>query len=211
MRASVSAKRILESRDQHDIERIGPVPVDPSWQARTPGAFGVSQFQVDWDHHVVTCPQGEHSITWHQGKDAKDEWVVQVWFALPACQACPLRVRCTTARATGRSMTLRFPQEAMSCCKRRGRANRRPTSMRCIARVAEWKARSPTRRATRACGERAMSGSARHISSTSSRRWRPISSASSAGSTGPACQNADLALCRSRCRVHSSPTVSPSC
>ena len=107
----ISAKRILASRDHHHVDLIGPVHVDPSWQARTPGAFDVSQFHIDWDHHVVTCPQGEHSSAWHQGKDAKGESVVSVWFAPLTCQACPLRAHCTKARATGRSMTVRFPQE----------------------------------------------------------------------------------------------------
>jgi transposase len=59
----------------------------------------------------VTCPQDEHSSAWHHGKDAKGESVVTVWFAKSTCQACPLRVRCTKAQATGRSMTLRFPRE----------------------------------------------------------------------------------------------------
>jgi transposase len=107
----ISAKRILESRDTHDLDLIGPVHVDPSWQAHTLGAFAVSQFRIDWDHQSVTCPQGEHSIAWHHGKDAKGEAVVHVWFAQPTCQACPLRAQCTTAQATGRSMTVRLPQE----------------------------------------------------------------------------------------------------
>lgn len=107
----ISAKRILESRDQFAIDLIGPVHVDPSWQARTPDAFDVAQFQVDWERQVVTCPQGEQSMSWHLGKDTKGESVVQVWFAQLTCQACPLRQRCTTAQATGRSMTLRFPPE----------------------------------------------------------------------------------------------------
>lgn len=107
----ISAKRILESRDMHDVDLIGPVHVDPSWQAHTPGAFDVSQFHIDWDHPVVTCPQGEHSVAWHHGKDAKGESVVTIWFAKPTCQACPLRMRCTKARVTGRSMTIRFPRE----------------------------------------------------------------------------------------------------
>jgi transposase len=107
----ISAKRILESRDTHAIELVGPVHVDPSWQAHTPGAFDVSQFAIDWERHTVTCPQGEHSIAWHPGKDAKGESVVTVWFARSTCQACPLRARCTKAQATGRSMTVRFPPE----------------------------------------------------------------------------------------------------
>jgi transposase len=107
----ISAKRILESRDQYAIDLVGPVHVDPSWQSRTPDAFDVSQFRVDWEQQVVTCPQGAQSSSWHRGKDAKGESVVQVWFAQQTCQACPLRRRCTTAQVTGRSMTLRFPPE----------------------------------------------------------------------------------------------------
>ena len=107
----ISAKRILQSRDRHAIELIGPVHVDPSWQAHTPGAFDVSHFLIDWEHRVVTCPQREQSIAWYLGKDAKGESVVTVWFAQSTCQACPLRAQCTKAQATGRSMTVRFPPE----------------------------------------------------------------------------------------------------
>lgn len=107
----ISAKRILHSRDRHAIDLLGPVHVDPSWQAHTPGALDVSQFQIDWQGHQVTCPQGQRSIAWSRAKDAKGESVVQVFFAKQTCHACSVRERCTTARSTGRSMTLRFPQE----------------------------------------------------------------------------------------------------
>ena len=107
----ISAKRILESRDQQNIELIGPVHVDPSWQAHTPGALDVSQFAVDWKRQVVTCPQGEQSVAWHHGQDAKGESVVTIWFARSTCQVCPLRAKCTRAQATGRSMTIRYPPE----------------------------------------------------------------------------------------------------
>jgi transposase len=107
----VSAKRILHSREAHGIELMGPVHIDPSWQARTPGAVEISQFAIDWLQEQVTCPQGQHSVSWHRSKDAKGESIVQVIFAQETCQACALRSRCTDARSTGRSMTLRFPQE----------------------------------------------------------------------------------------------------
>jgi transposase len=107
----ISAKRILHSRDAHAIDLIGPVHTDPSWQARTPGALDVSQFTVDWQHERVTCPEGQTSVGWHPAKDAKGESVVQVLFAKAVCHACPVRSTCTDAQATGRSMTLRFPQE----------------------------------------------------------------------------------------------------
>ncbi len=106
----MSAKRILHSRDTYAIDLIGPVHIDPSWQARTPGALDISQFAIDWLREQVTCPQGQRSVSWHRSKDAKGESIVQVFFAQPVCQACPLRHACTDARSTGRSMTLRFPQ-----------------------------------------------------------------------------------------------------
>jgi transposase len=35
----ISAKRILHRRETHGIDLMGPVHVDPSWKARTPGAL----------------------------------------------------------------------------------------------------------------------------------------------------------------------------
>jgi transposase len=107
----VSAKRILHSYDQHQIELVGPVHNDPSWQAKSEGAYDVSVFNVNWEAQVVTCPQGQQSITWNLGQDAKGESIVQVLFAKSTCDVCPARSRCTTARKTGRSMSLRYPRE----------------------------------------------------------------------------------------------------
>jgi|SRR5664279_1242287 len=107
----ISAKRILHSRDFHNVDLVGPVHNDPSWQARTAGALDVSQFQIDWQRQQVTCPQAQHSTGWYLAQDAKGESVVQVLFDKLTCQACSVRSQCTTARTTGRSMTLRYPQE----------------------------------------------------------------------------------------------------
>ena len=107
----VSAKRILHSRDTHAIDLIGPVHNDPSWQARTPGAIEVSQFHIDWERQQVTCPQGQQNSAWYVGQDAKGESIVQILFAKHTCQACPVRERCTDARSSGRSMTVRYPPE----------------------------------------------------------------------------------------------------
>lgn len=107
----VSAKRILHSRDVHAIDLIGPVHNDPSWQARTPSALDVSQFHFDWEHQQVTCPQGQQKSAWYPGKDAQGESIVLILFAKHTCQACPVRGRCTDARTTGRSMTVRSPRE----------------------------------------------------------------------------------------------------
>jgi transposase len=107
----VSAKRILHSRDQHQIELVGPVHIDPSWQAKTEMAYDVSAFVIHWKAKQVICPTGQPSSSWNLSQDAKGESVVQVLFAKQTCAGCAARSRCTTARKTGRSMTLRYPPE----------------------------------------------------------------------------------------------------
>jgi transposase len=97
----ISAKRILQSKENYAIDLIGPVHSDPSWQARTPGALDVEQFHIDWQHQRVTCPQGQQSSAWYLNQDAKGESIVQIFFPKQICQACPVRDKCTDATSDG--------------------------------------------------------------------------------------------------------------
>jgi Transposase DDE domain len=107
----ISAKRILHSREAQAIELVGPCMSIPAGRrARLARSMSPSSV-LTAKHERVTCPQGQRSVGWHPAKDAKGESVVQALFAKAVCQACPLRSACTGAQATGRSMTLRFPQE----------------------------------------------------------------------------------------------------
>ena len=65
----ISAKRILQSRDQHAIELVGPVHVDPSWQAHTPGAFDVSSLphRLGGPRRDVSAGQAEHRLVSREG------------------------------------------------------------------------------------------------------------------------------------------------
>ena len=103
----ISAKLILESREKHGIDLIGPVHVDPSWQARTPGAYDASQFQVDWEAHSATCPQGQQSTGWYVQKDSQEEPIVRIVFDPKTCLVCPVRPHCSKAQKTGRTLVLR--------------------------------------------------------------------------------------------------------
>jgi transposase len=107
----MSAKRIIHSHEQHAVDLVGPIHIDPSWQARTEGGFDLSCFEIDWDQEVIRCPEGQHSKQWSLAKDAQGESIVQVLFAAQTCQSCPERGRCTRAKTSGRSLTLRYPRE----------------------------------------------------------------------------------------------------
>ena len=56
--AYLSSGVLASSRSQHQVEMIGPMRVDKSWQAQDLEAFDLAQFAVDWDAQQVTCPQG---------------------------------------------------------------------------------------------------------------------------------------------------------
>lgn len=103
----VSAKLILESQEKHGIDLIGPVHVDPSWQAHTSEAFDASQFQVDWEAHTATCPRDHRSTGWHPQKDSQQEPVVQIVFDAKTCLACSSRSLCSKAKNSGRTLVLR--------------------------------------------------------------------------------------------------------
>ena len=55
------AQVLVESQRTYGVTLIGPVADDPSWQARTGTGFDKSQFLVDWERQVVTCPMGKQS------------------------------------------------------------------------------------------------------------------------------------------------------
>lgn len=103
----VSAKLILDSQEKHGIDLVGPVHVDPSWQAHTPGAYDASRFQIDWEARSATCPQGRQSIGWYPQKDSQEEPVIQIVFDPKPCLACSSRSHCTKAQNTGRTLILR--------------------------------------------------------------------------------------------------------
>jgi transposase len=107
----MSAKRIIESRDAYQIDLIGPVHSDPSWQARDPDAYDASVFTIDWQNQQATCPQGKTSRDWNITVDAVGESVVQIIFDKQTCAPCKHRHLCTRAKRSGRSMTLRYPPE----------------------------------------------------------------------------------------------------
>ena len=103
----VSAKLILQSQEKLGIDLIGPVHVDPSWQAHTLGAYDASQFQIDWEALSATCPQGYRSVSGSRQKDSQAEPIVRIVFDAKTCFACPARPQCSHAKHSGRILVLR--------------------------------------------------------------------------------------------------------
>jgi transposase len=92
--AYVDADQLVASERDHGVALVGPTPKDQQWQARTPGAFTIQDFRLDWDRRVAICPAGHTGQSWtadhNQGRT-----VMRIRFSTTDCKPCPLKPRCT--------------------------------------------------------------------------------------------------------------------
>jgi len=102
-----SADLLLAARAR-GITLVGPLLADTSPQARS-GGYTAEAFSIDWDNQQVTCPEGKSSASWSPCTQRGTEAIV-VRFAAADCGGCPVRDRCTTAKRSGRQLSLR-PRE----------------------------------------------------------------------------------------------------
>jgi transposase len=98
---------LVASQRKHRIDLIGPMYHDRRWQAKTPDGCDLARFQIDWEACVVTCPAGQRSTVWSTSRTARQPSQIHVRFAPTVCAACPVRARCTRAKAGPRHLTLR--------------------------------------------------------------------------------------------------------
>jgi transposase len=96
---------LLHSAQQHQIDLVGPIVGNTTWQAREGKGFGAADFPVDWEGCSVTCPNGKQSCRWRE-TEADGRPVIKVFFDAEDCRECPDRAHCTQSTTTGRSLTL---------------------------------------------------------------------------------------------------------
>jgi len=115
------AQNLVSSRSEHDIDLVGPVQLDSSWQARAKQGYDITCFAVDWQAQVVTCPQGKRSQSWRPGKGDGGQDVIWVRFNRHDCSHCAQRDRCTKAKTAPRTLTLRprLQHEALQAARQR--------------------------------------------------------------------------------------------
>ena len=95
-RGYVNTNVLINSRDKHSVEVIGPIKMDTTWQTQAGKGFGVSSFIIDWEQRKVTCPQGQVSKVWSDNHvDKAGHPLIYVRFAKSSCQTCLMRTDCT--------------------------------------------------------------------------------------------------------------------
>jgi len=110
----VDAELIVQSRQDFNIELMGPVRPDVSWQAQHEQAYDISQFTIDWKGKCATCPQGKQSSSWTPYLDPWENEVIRVKWRHKDCGPCDHRSWCTTAKTAPRHMTIRPEPQHMA-------------------------------------------------------------------------------------------------
>jgi transposase len=101
---------LLVSSQERGIDLIGPIPSSKSWQDREENAFDHTQFQIDWQRMVATCPNGKESARASPRKTWRGSPNLTFTFSKNDCLPCDLRSRCSRAKNVGRTLTI-YPQK----------------------------------------------------------------------------------------------------
>lgn len=102
----LDAKSIVDSRNDYQIDLIGPVSTDVSWQAKANQGYDQSHFTLDWTQQTATCPTGHQSRLWAETQDDHGHTSIQIRFATADCAACPVRQLCTRSPNAPRSLRI---------------------------------------------------------------------------------------------------------
>jgi transposase len=108
----ISARNVVESREQHHIDLVGPVDTDHQWQARVEGGFVTERFQIDWDRRQATCPRGQRSIRWCETHTARKRPMIHIDFDPADCLPCRDRARCTRSKTGSRARCITVQSRA---------------------------------------------------------------------------------------------------
>lgn len=100
-----SAQTITTALGSYGVTLVTPALLDYSAQARAGTGFDKTAFTIDWDARQATCPQGNTSASWSPTRQRGTD-VIVVKFGAHACDPCPARAQCTTAKRGRRQLTL---------------------------------------------------------------------------------------------------------
>jgi transposase len=103
----VDADVLVKSQRHLDLEIIGPMRPDSSWQTKAGQGYDLSHFTIDWQKHQVTCPQGKLNTCWIEHLDSGGNPVISAKFSATDCRGCPARPLCTKSAAATRNLTFR--------------------------------------------------------------------------------------------------------
>lgn len=116
----LDSELLVESKEKHGVNLVGPTRSDYHWQSHGEGSFTAMKFQIDWQKQHAVCPELKRSLSWSPAFDGRKE-VIKVKFSRKDCAPCPSRHRCTKAKSKRRTLSIRRQSqyEALSAARAR--------------------------------------------------------------------------------------------
>ena len=102
----MNVENTVTSYESLNVELVGPVRPDTSWQAKQQTGYDLSHFSIDWDAKSVTCPNGNTSRTWSLTTNKRGEQSIAIRFYKQDCATCSSRPLCTKAESGPRGLRL---------------------------------------------------------------------------------------------------------
>jgi len=104
-----SVEHLIRAREDYDLDLMGAIPNNNSWQARQQG-YDSQHFAIDWDKQIAVCPQNHTSCSWTQAKTRSQRPVIKIKFRRKHCNACLKLDLCTSNKEKRRTLTVLAPQ-----------------------------------------------------------------------------------------------------
>jgi len=106
----VTADYLLSSQETYQVDLVGPIATNPSWQTRSQAGFGAADFEIHWLEQYAICPQGCRSVQWYSNQNSHGQDTIQIRFAATDCTPCAVRSWCTQAATLPRTVRVRSQQ-----------------------------------------------------------------------------------------------------
>jgi transposase len=109
----LDAALLVETEENYGVDLFGPTRLDYRWQAREQTGFAAAQFQIDWEQHQATCPEGKTSTSWTASEDRHHNEVIRIKFSSTDCRHCAQLSKCVRSkkRYPRRMLTIRREQQ----------------------------------------------------------------------------------------------------
>ena len=103
--------------EAYDVELLGPLQPDSSWQAQAQQGYSNLDFKIDWERKITTCPQGKTTSSWREIIEDGHP-TIHIRFHKADCLACPTRSLCTKCATEPRNIHLLIHHEQLQELRR---------------------------------------------------------------------------------------------
>jgi transposase len=114
----VDAEALVTSQSTYQVELVGPTAKDYRWQARAHNGYALTDFAIDWERKLASCPQGKISSSWTPTWTRNQE-IIKIKFGFAICGACPVRTQCTKAKRRSLSVRRQAAHFALDAARQR--------------------------------------------------------------------------------------------